>query len=172
MKTITLTQPHATLVALNEKRVETRSWATSHRGNIAIHAAKGFPKDARALCRQPIFAEVLERAGYNHPDDLPLGAVIATCNLISVKQMNELHVFPACQSYTTHQRTWPLNEQERAFGYYAVGRWMWLLDAIVKFNQPIPARGYQRIWNWEYPSANQNDSFAVGESAESSKQAK
>lgn len=156
MKIITLTQPHATLVALNAKKIETRSWGTSHRGPLAIHAAKGFPKDARALCKEKIFAEVLERAGYYHPDDLPLGEVLATCNLIAVKQMNELHVFPACRSYTTQKHTWLLNEQERAFGFYAVGRWMWLLDEIIKFNKPIPARGYQRIWNWENNYANQN----------------
>ena len=42
MKALTLTQPWATLIAVGAKRIETRSWGTSYRGRIAIHAAKGF----------------------------------------------------------------------------------------------------------------------------------
>lgn len=42
MKALTLTQPYATLVAIGEKRLETRSWRTSYRGPLAIHAAKGW----------------------------------------------------------------------------------------------------------------------------------
>lgn len=151
MKTITLTQPYATLVAIGAKRIETRGWATSHRGPLAIHAAKGFPKTARALCSNPIFSAALEKAGYEHFDALPLGAVVGICTLVEVQEMNQLHVFPACQSFTTQKITWPLDEQERAFGYYAVGRWMWLLSEIAYFAKPIPAKGYQRIWNWDCP---------------------
>jgi hypothetical protein len=41
MKALTLTQPSATLVAPGAKRIETRSWPTSYRGPLAIHAAAG-----------------------------------------------------------------------------------------------------------------------------------
>lgn len=40
MKAISLWQPWATLIATGAKQIETRSWATSYRGPIAIHAAK------------------------------------------------------------------------------------------------------------------------------------
>lgn len=40
MKAITLWQPWASLLACGAKGYETRSWATSYRGQIAIHAAK------------------------------------------------------------------------------------------------------------------------------------
>jgi len=39
VKTLTLSQRWATLVALGAKRIETRSWRTSYRGPLAIHAA-------------------------------------------------------------------------------------------------------------------------------------
>lgn len=39
MPVLTLWQPWASLVALGVKTIETRSWATKHRGRIAIHAA-------------------------------------------------------------------------------------------------------------------------------------
>ena len=40
MKAITIWQPWASLLVSGRKRYETRSWATSYRGPIAIHAAR------------------------------------------------------------------------------------------------------------------------------------
>src|SRR5690348_17556570 len=53
MKALTLTQPWASLVAIGAKRIETRSWSTSYRGPLAIHAAKGFPKSAQEFTQVP-----------------------------------------------------------------------------------------------------------------------
>ena len=64
MKALTLTQPWATLVAVGENSIETRSWGTSYRGPLAIHSAKGFPRDARELCRMSPYRGVLGRHGY------------------------------------------------------------------------------------------------------------
>lgn len=47
IKTLSLWQPWASLVAVGEKRIETRSWATKHRGTIAIHATQNWPQEAR-----------------------------------------------------------------------------------------------------------------------------
>src|SRR6266567_3747703 len=62
---LTLTQPFATLVAGGAKHLETRSWSTSYRGPLAIHAAKGFPADAEALCEVSPFREALLALGYS-----------------------------------------------------------------------------------------------------------
>lgn len=43
MKALTLHQPWASLIALGYKTIETRSWATSHRGPLAIHAGTRRP---------------------------------------------------------------------------------------------------------------------------------
>ncbi len=59
MKALTLTQPWATLVAIGAKCIETRSWRTSYRGPLAIHAAKGFPKAAWNLCLGQPFKSAL-----------------------------------------------------------------------------------------------------------------
>lgn len=40
MKAITILQPWANLIACGAKKIETRSWATQYKGQIAIHAAK------------------------------------------------------------------------------------------------------------------------------------
>lgn len=40
MKVISIIQPWATLIALGEKKFETRSWKTKYHGELAIHAIK------------------------------------------------------------------------------------------------------------------------------------
>jgi ASCH domain len=59
MKALTVAQPWATLIAIGAKRIETRSWMTRHRGPLAIHAARAFPRIARDLARTSPFAEAL-----------------------------------------------------------------------------------------------------------------
>lgn len=46
MKAITIRQPWASLIALGEKKIETRSWQTKYRGPILIHAGKSVDKKA------------------------------------------------------------------------------------------------------------------------------
>jgi hypothetical protein len=154
MKAITLHQPWATLVAIGAKQIETRSWGTAYRGPLAIHAGKhtGYikMKGADYLCDEEPFYSVLMNAGFVWTSGpLPLGCVVATCNLVDVKRIDEAIAFPACQSYSAHGRTWSLGEQERAFGNYAVGRYMWLLEDIQMLPVPIPAKGSQGFWEWD-----------------------
>lgn len=134
MKALTLTQPWATLVACGAKRWETRSWGTGFRGLLAIHAGKGFPRDARELCSESPFHEALERAGFEPARDLPTGAVVAVARLVSVRP-------------TLPQLVAELGEQELAFGNYAPGRAMWLLEDVVELPVPIPCRGALSIWD-------------------------
>lgn len=40
MKALTICQPYAEMIILGEKPIENRTWATSYRGPLAIHAGK------------------------------------------------------------------------------------------------------------------------------------
>ena len=55
MKALSITQPWATLIAIGAKTIETRSWSTLYRGDLAIHAAKGFPRYARETLFEEAF---------------------------------------------------------------------------------------------------------------------
>lgn len=44
MKALTICQPHASLVGIGVKPVETRSWSTKYRGPLAIHAGTKRPE--------------------------------------------------------------------------------------------------------------------------------
>jgi activating signal cointegrator 1 len=143
MKALTLTQPWATLVAIGAKRIETRSWRTPYRGSMAIHAAKGFPKWAQDTCKEFAFAAELG------PDPLPLGAVIATCRLISCIPTRELQENRIIEvDYLAGCADFVMDDAERQFGDYSPGRWAWLL-ADVQQCKPITAKGALSLWNWE-----------------------
>jgi hypothetical protein len=135
MKIISLTQPWATLVVTGQKRWETRSWLTHYRGVIAIHAASGFPKAARALCRRSPFFDCLP---VDAPHGLPLGAIIGFARIVRCVPTFNLNHDPDFAGL--------IGERERAFGDYTDGRFAWELKHAGGI-EPIPCRGWQRIWN-------------------------
>jgi hypothetical protein len=153
MKAITLTQPYASLVAIGAKHNETRSWATSYRGPLAIHAGKGFPGWAVNTCLYEPFIGALRAAGLfpdcfplDKPFDLkaafPRGAIVATCELQSVIRTEIL------ESYISHN-LFTMTDQERAFGDYSPGRYAWLLANVRALPEPIPAKGALGLWEWQ-----------------------
>jgi len=81
-----LTQSWASLVALGYKSFETRPFGTTHRGLLAIHAAKSFGEASRAVCRQDPFRRLLISAGITTPNPIPLSCVLAAVTLKDVFQ--------------------------------------------------------------------------------------
>jgi len=130
MKAITLTQPWATLVALGQKRIETRSWKTNYRGPLAIHAATNFTDDGRHLCDEEPFRSLL---GGDMRVVLWKGFVLCTCNLTDCFKM-------------TPEWIATVKEPELSFGYYDPDRYAWILDDI-KPIRPFRVKGCLGLWN-------------------------
>ena len=148
MKAITLTQPWASLVACGAKRIETRGWRTNYDGRIAIHAAKGFPGEARRLCEARMVREALGiPQGVKVASTLPVGAVIATVEVIKCMSTEMVSGLAPGASIHSHGLEWIISPQELAFGNYDPGRWAWLL-ADVKTFDPQPAKGALSLWEW------------------------
>ena len=104
MKALTLRQPWASLVALGVKTIETRSWSTEYRGPLAIHAGMKRPPIVWTRWADPMpgtdplllsMADSYEMGHLftegEHDDGMwshrwagPLGAVVATCELVDV----------------------------------------------------------------------------------------
>jgi hypothetical protein len=153
MRAITLTQPWATLVAIGAKQIETRSWATSYRGPLAIHAAKGLGPvggltGLAALCQREPFAKALNEAGFT------LGIVERQrAHVIAVVELVD------CQP-TDSLAPWrpSVRQDEFAFGDYSPGRFMWRLANVRGIPMPIPAKGALGLWEWPYQVA---DGFLV-----------
>jgi putative component of membrane protein insertase Oxa1/YidC/SpoIIIJ protein YidD len=151
LKALTILQPWASLLAIGEKLYETRSWATKYRGPIAIHAGK---QDFRVLIRTlPVNTQ---KAMYDALCDaygiksgaftrLTAGAIIATAELI------ECHciVQHGSNGIVTDRGTITCSEQELIFGDFTPGRYAWAFANMKLLPEPIPARGHQRLWEWE-----------------------
>jgi hypothetical protein len=143
MKVISIIQPWATLIALGEKKFETRSWATKHRGELAIHASKKIDKDA---CRNMWFESVLEKHGFNEKN-LPTGVILATSILAECyKVTNNYEDSALLEAYFCADVTISGNEFE--FGDYSEGRYAWELVDVKVLQKPIPAKGQLGLWNY------------------------
>lgn len=125
MKALSLTRPWATLIAIGGKRVETRSWSTTHRGQIAIHASKGFPKWARD------FATTEHTLG-RLLSPIPTGGIIALARIVKVERTQDVE-----QS---------LSALERLYGDYSFGRYAWFLEDVIKLPQPVVCKGALSLW--------------------------
>lgn len=136
MRALSLLEPWASLVAHRLKRFETRSWGTSYRGSIAIHASKG-----REAVAEPGYVEDLfEAAGLAVPDawpclpeGYPLGRVVAVATLEDCWRM-------------TPERVAACARQEAAFGAWSAGRFAWVLGAVRLLARPVPCRGALGLW--------------------------
>lgn len=158
MKAITIWQPWASLLACGGKRFETRSWATSYRGPIAIHAAKKSVFEVLNLIPISI-SSVMKMALRSEWEDLPTGAVIATANLIGCHEISRIDEFDAdweipCIPQKTgcwdcnRPGTWiDATKQEVMFGDWTPGRYAWDFSDI-KIITPVPTKGRQGLWEW------------------------
>ena len=134
MKALTIWQPYASLIVADKKGFETRSWATSYRGPLAIHAAR---KSVRSILNNlsPITVNAMRDALQRSLLDLPTGAVIGTVDLVDCWEIDE-------------QFLRSLTARERAFGDCRIGRFAWELANPKMFIHPQYTNGAQGLWNW------------------------
>jgi len=151
---ISLSPPYATLIALNLKKIETRGWATSHRGQLGIHQTlapgpRGTTEaDLHAIVRNRPFCDVLFQP-LGCTDSLQVCAVLPRGKIVAVVDLR------GCIQVDSEQLVsysipgvddWFFTDQERAFGDYSPGRWAWLLTNVRALPEPVSARGMPGLW--------------------------
>lgn len=124
MKALSLWQPWASAIALGMKMVETRHWSTRYRGPLAIHAAKRWTADEREM-------HALEVAVGAMPPTLPLGAFVATAQLVDIRRTEDLTDLLTAEYY---------------WGNYGPGRFGWVLVDIRPLPAPVPFKGHQGLF--------------------------
>lgn len=132
VKALSLWQPWASLIAVGAKKIETRHWSTSHRGPLAIHAAKTRAGFESAVS---IRSEYLQLCGYCYDAEMPTGVLLCVVDLVD------------CVS--TENLVGKISEQERAFGNYQVGRFGWIMENVRVLPTPVAYRGRQGIFSVE-----------------------
>ncbi|GIO36228.1 hypothetical protein J41TS12_10890 [Paenibacillus antibioticophila] len=151
MKAITIHQPWATLIAVGEKRFETRGWSTRYRGPIAIHAGRHFNKEA--WIEPPIY-DAIRKHGLLLPEDFPAGAVVAIADLVGCYRIydtidNGIHIVRCPNDQYDFDKAEFIRKPESDFGFFEEGRYAWELDNVQMLPEPIPSKGQQGLWNWE-----------------------
>ena len=159
-RALTIRQPWASLIAEGIKTVETRSWSTKYRGELAIHA--GLHRPEVWMGEEGPYGEIWNEGSDGEclvqwaqtdkrdflpgrllplnerwwlapaPDfpslPMPLGFVVATCELVDVLATADVQSDP--------------------YGDFTPGRFAWILADVQKID-PVPAKGKQGLWNWE-----------------------
>ena len=115
VKAITVRQPFASAIVAGVKTVENRTWRTSHRGPLLVHAAAGSELPTVA----PNVVAALERHA-RAIGDRPRGVIIGIVTLVDVVRVSGGEV-----------------EDDE----WAVGPWCWVLRDAIRFADPVPYRG-------------------------------
>lgn len=149
MKAISLTQPWATLVAIEAKQIETRSWWTTYRGTLAIHASKIFPRWAVELGIEEPFRSALIAGGFTKLAELPLGAIVAVSVLEHVGTINGSPERGVTITRVVDEGLFerlPVPVEELPFGDYSTGRQGWILSKTQRLPEPISCKGALCLW--------------------------
>jgi activating signal cointegrator 1 len=132
-ETLSLLQPWASLVVMGLKKIETRSWQTAFRGPLLIHASLG--KKGKVLSAGPPFSKYLPDF-----DALPFGAIIGQVALEDIVPVELL--------FFSNEKLAALTLEEKAFGDYTKGRYAWIFQDPVMFDEVIPVKGGLGIWKY------------------------
>ena len=146
IKAITLWQPWASAMAVGAKHIETRSWPGERGGLrkgdlLAIHAAarRLSPEDA-AYCRDYLQGIALDVQA------LPYGAVVCVVRYLESKPTTELVEGVETEARWVDDLLWT----EYKWGDYTQRRYGWHTELVHVFPEPVPAKGAQGVWAWEW----------------------
>jgi hypothetical protein len=129
MKAISLWQPWASLWCSPAKVHETRHWPTSHRGWLAVHAAKRLEKDFGGELEMILNAEF----GHDWANILPCGALVGMVDIVACERTEAI----------VRQLDW----RDYHCGDFSTFRYGWRRDEFIRFAEPVPYRGMQGIFN-------------------------
>ena len=131
-KALSIIQPHAELIRIGKKVIETRSWRTNYRGEIYIHASKtAIPKAVRQN------AELLSLIEERTLKELERGFIVAKAVLVRCEYMTKTFI-NAIKQY---------DPTEYTAGYYKEGRYAWFLEDVEPIDEPIQMKGHLWVWN-------------------------
>lgn len=137
MKALTIRQPWLWAITHAGKRVENRTWPTTYRGPIALHAASRFTmqeyRDAVFFMQEHqladamlgVAAEIFGDVNYNVPlmpssSDLAVGSIVAVAELVD------------CVTHSTSP--------------WFVGPFGFVLEHVRGLASPIPCKGALGLW--------------------------
>lgn len=137
MKSITIVQPFAELIASGAKRVENRTWPTTYRGPLVIHAGSRKKYGGHPVER------IAESYGITRP--LDLGKVVAVCDLVACVHFKHGQFTPkdALERYPQML----MDTSRTLINVHVEGPWCFLLANIRRLDEPIAWPGCMGLWD-------------------------
>lgn len=129
MKVLSIKEPFATLIKDKEKYIETRSWKTTYRGELYIHASLTKYKN-ESMDNSYIDSLIKDKT-------LNYGYIICKCKLVDCIKVDK-----------SFQEKISKNKKEYKLGDYTEGRYAWILEDIEVLSSKIKAKGKLNIWEY------------------------
>jgi activating signal cointegrator 1 len=127
LKALTICQPYAELIMRGQKRVENRTWPTSYRGPLLIHAGKS----KSWLSLDDV---TLRDTAYDIPfHEMEFGAIIGVATLDLCVHISLTNAVKGYEWLRAHEHT--------------NGPFCWVLSNVKRFDKPIPFRGRQQLFD-------------------------
>jgi activating signal cointegrator 1 len=151
IRALSLRQPHASLVALGEKHIETRSFQRKYVGPIAIASSASWKTASkRRAFEHPEFTRAWRRHRHivQDIDDLPLGVIVAVARIVSYLPSEFIVAMDRERRRRTRLALEGVicGESEIAFGDFSRNRFGWVLADVHRLTVPVPCKGALGIW--------------------------
>lgn len=173
LKALTLHQPYASLICAGAKGYETRSWKTSYRGWLAVHAGASIPSylglGRRGTIQLGDYEVATDRSGLllrggglEWPYRMPLGAIVAVAELLDCVPMVDgqdhggidrpcVSILGSTLTYfdadVGSDRDVVTLDDQGPYGDFTPGRWAWKLGRVLRLTRPVPCVGHQGLWD-------------------------
>ena len=140
MKTLSIKQPWASLIALGIKDVENRTWKTKFRGRILIHASAATVFDAY-LPNGGIVGNWIDKHGYGwHYNNIPHSAIIGEVDIVDCMINNQ-----SIWAEKSEPELW----DDLGYPIYDRPIYNWILANAVLYNAPISnIKGKLSFWEF------------------------
>ncbi len=139
---LTIHQPWAWAIVSGHKPVENRSWLPPIAlmgKTFLVHASKAFDKSTLPTVRS-LTGDRLPPCPDEAAAELALGAVLGAVRLVGCIDREGKRVLPELRLRD------PRRAQQIRTSAWFVGPFGWVLDRPVRFEEPVPARGRQKLW--------------------------
>lgn len=125
MKALSIKNPWASLIINGYKEYEFRTWKTKYRGKILIHSSLGIEKNV---------LNKFKDYSLDYNNGYIIGeATLSDCILMTDEFYHELlNIDSAVYELSTHEM-----------------KYAWKLENIIKYENPIKAKGNLGLWNYE-----------------------
>ena len=110
MKVLSIIEPWATLIASKQKYIETRSWKTSYRGELYIHASKKLINTKDKKIKELLKLLPTQEMNY--------GKIICKCELVDCIYMDEKFINEIKQNKTNKNIYVETTKLEGLHGYW------------------------------------------------------